>query len=456
MNPRSCLSPLRRTFTNLLLVPGLMSLLAIGNGLVQAATPPSAPAAPTTQARVRNRHEPEVTVAEAKVLADIQNTALPQALKKLRAAATSEAGPAIWFALGVYNEKAGNLRAAEKALTTATQKMPDFYRARLALAEVLRQEQKETKATTQLVYLLNHNAPDRARCWTLLAAARLNLDQPIAAEAAARQALALTPDSTLLRLILLRAVLAQGDTRRAQGLARLELIRQPENPELWRVLAGTELALGRRNDALVHLECARRLKLLSIADTWKLAGLFLERDYPQLAADLYRETAKTAPISPAQICRAAENLLNAGLFADAQKIAALLPPKSVSSHTDRSLRQNIQKLRARLAQSRGDEAAAIRLYTQLLQDQPLAAEPALHLARLLTKQQRFDEAARYFKRVAHKDSAAAALRAEAWLGLARLAIARNNKPQTIHYLLESLKFQDRPWVRQYLRQLQEE
>ncbi|MGH7523715.1 MAG: protein kinase domain-containing protein, partial [Gemmatimonadales bacterium] len=171
--------------------------------------------------------------------------------------------------------------------------------------------------------------------WALLSATLSNLyfngtpDPRIGnrAKIAADRALALEPDGSLTHYALSRyRYLVLNDVDGAETELTLALQRAPNDVVVLRQAAGLEESLGRWNDALQHLQLARRLDPRSVVIGGVLQQLFTElRRYPEALA-LGNEMLALVPGDLGMIENQAQTYLMEGDLAGARKVLATAPP----------------------------------------------------------------------------------------------------------------------------------
>lgn len=395
--------------------------------------------------------EPSVTPAEQALLAQVETeaaTAPAQALATLRAGMTPAGSAALLFAAGVLQQRLGDLPAAEAALAETLARAPDFDRARYQLAATRVQRGQPAAAIADLCRLAEAGHTEDGALWGLLGYAYLQTGQPLPAEAAYRRGLATRPDDPALRRGLAKALLDQGQLAAARPLLAAELARQPVQAEWWLLLANANLQAGATGEAMVQLECLRRLGLADAQALATLGDLLATDGLPAEALAAYRQAAAlpTAPVD--RLLRAVTAQLQLGRADEAAPLLATLTARTDLTPAQRS---GLLLAQARLADLRGDATAALTGYRAYLAEAPLDGAALLACGDLLRRTGAADQAADCYARAVR---ASPPHRAPALVRLAQLALARGDRAAAAHHLREALAVAPNPALERYLQHLE--
>ncbi|NOY80817.1 MAG: tetratricopeptide repeat protein, partial [Kiritimatiellaeota bacterium] len=417
------------------------------------APPAAAPPGPrdALQAAPCRAEDPTVSEQEAALLKKAEAVAArspAEAARLVEAAMTPESSPALWFAVGVFRLRERRPEEAAAAFRRALKKLPDFSRARLNLARALLDLGRHKAAARELARLTVVRGVDRGTVWGLLGFALLSAGNNTAAETAYRNALVFRPDSAAVRLGLIKTLLAQKRFAAARTVLREELDRTPRRVDLWTLLASADLAEGRDRDALIHLECARRVGKLKPEELATLGDLMLEHG---LAADAARTFTRAAALENApvgRLLRAADGFL---LLNDADRAAALLDQvrSSQKPAPDSENGVKLRFLEGRLAEARGDEQGAREAYSAVLDHDPLHAPALFALGDLEYRAGNLDRALMLYERAGRLPDN----RAKALVRQARIAVERSQYPVAERLLEQALESKSDPDVRDYLDQI---
>ena len=419
---------------------GLTALLLISAIISLAANPQD----------TLNSNEPKGNHAEAELLeqaAEMAETAPLKAVKMLEPHTDPEISPAIDFALAIYAVQSDNLALAEESLRTALDKLPVFHRARLQLARILIQNEEYKPAAAELRQLLYTDFPEKTELWLLLALTYTAEDHYTAAETAARQALIHDPDNRDAKLGIIRALANQGRIEAAESLIAELMAQQPGEKQLWHALAQASLKNDNPLEAMVLLECMRRLEFADLSALTTLGDLYLARQIPHLAIDLYQEILPLHNAPLERIIAAAQALLEMQEIEEARKLIRALE-KDHGRLTGEQVAK-LKILRARLFWNTGAAERAALVYQKVLEADPLHGEALLRLGEIHLREESFSDAELFFQRATRLDD----YRPQALVGLARIQLQQGQYGQAIALLEESLAAEDNPQVKDFLDQI---
>ena len=202
-----------------------------------------------------------VTAAESQLLERLRGLPPEQAEQELQTALTPASSPALRYTAAYLACRLGNYPLAEARLRRLLADHPDFPRARLLLAQTLAALHRHQEAAAILRELLSRPRDDEPRhtLWALLAQSLLELGQPLPAETAIRNAIALAPEpQDAYRRLLLGALLDQRRGEEAATLARQLLRNAPADTPLWLIVIQRELDLSHHDRAAALAELAIR------------------------------------------------------------------------------------------------------------------------------------------------------------------------------------------------------
>ncbi len=344
--------------------------------------------------------EPTVSAQEAKLLrqvADLAKSDPAAALELLASEITSESSAALDFALGNLNVQQDRLEKAEEAYRAALEKFSTFARARMNLAQVLiRQEKLGQVAEVLRPVLISGQA--RPETFTLLGYSYLLQGQSLPAETAYRQALLLKPEDVNNSLGLAKCLLEQERYPEVIRLLEDLVEREPQRAELWLLLANAHLALEQPDQAIVKLECARRLGIASAEALATLGDLYLNRRQPAEALSAYEKSFAGEEPPLERLLRSVEGFLMLGLPAEAECLLQEVRKSASSLSPDQH--RKLLRLEARKAYLSGDRKAALRAYEWLLEEYPLDGDALIALGDLHREACEPEEAMMAYERAA--------------------------------------------------------
>ncbi|OGV65004.1 MAG: hypothetical protein A3K18_32955 [Lentisphaerae bacterium RIFOXYA12_64_32] len=455
-----------------------------------------APAAGAGAGTVLPPGTPTVSQDEYKLLEEVRRVGEndpAQAIARLRGAITPASSAVLLDALGVYCQQKGEFEPAAAAFEDAVRRAPDYLRARENLAKVLLQQEKydaalaviaelEKRGATDLAWVQTARArvllhqgrfedagkalaalldrdlpaggatgvPGKGELWRLLGEAWLNAGQPAAAETAFRNALVYRPQDRGLRTELIQAVVQQQGAAAARPLVLKEVESDPLRGELWRLLASADWEAGKTGDALVHLECARRLGLAGKKDLADLGDLLFDQGLTAEAMDRYLQAAALEDPPVPRLLRAAEGFAALGKPDEAERLLQRLDERKLTLSTEE--KRKATAARAQVAEARGDADGALKLYQVLLADNPLDGDALMKSGRILQQQGKLEEALLLYERAAR---AGVEHKTSSLVYQAQIAVEREDYRQAAELLGQSLALKRDPPIERYLEQVRQ-
>ncbi len=398
--------------------------------------------------------KPSVSKAEHRLLEKVREKAQSDpaaAIRMIKPRIKKNSSAALPFTLGSLHLRQNAYEKAADAFRAALDRKPGFLQARRALAQSLVQEGNDQRAAAQYRKLLQQDRAHKRRYWTPLGRLYLRQNRPAAAETAFRNALALRPGHEPTRQGLLQALLRQNRQSEAQWFIRRQLSRHPQQEQLWKVLAQQQLENDDSRKALVLLECARRTNAAGTEMLLSCADLYARLNLPTAALQTYQKAAKDnlKETGTKRLLNAAEAFIARGLPQKAAELLATIKEKG---------RPRTDAQNAKAAYLAGVAAAetdspkqAFQHFKNVLTYNALHGPALLHLGRMHIEQGRLDRATSAFRRATHVE----AHRAKAYVGLARVAVARKDYNKAIERLKKSLSIESDPSVKRYLQSLKE-
>lgn len=343
----------------------------------------------------------------------------------------------------------GKKSQAIDELSKLMQLDPERHAARLQLAHLLLQQEQFEQAAHELGCLLERGAPDKGNVLRLLGQCLRDAGQPLAAESAFRNALQYGPDAENARLGLIGCLLDQAAWASARSLLRVELGRNPLQADLWKLLVDADLEQGREPDALVALECARRLGLADREARMALADLCIQQGFYEHAVQHYTDTLADDASPPlARILNAVDDLAKAGRIDDAETLLTSIA--AIRSDLSSDQKQGLLALEARISTAAGNHEKALQLYEQILAQDPLDADALMGSGDLLRSAGKLTEAQARFECLAR---ISVQHRSLALVRQAQIAVQHDEYRRATDLLESSLKLRYQPHVERYLEQV---
>ncbi|RLC46794.1 MAG: hypothetical protein DRH70_04780 [Candidatus Coatesbacteria bacterium] len=399
--------------------------------------------------------EPIVSSQEAKLLrqvAQLADTDPEAAIKLLASKVTPQSSAALDLALGNLEFQQGRLEEAEEAYRAALKKFPAFARARMNLAQVLIRQEKLSHVTEVLrpVLISGQAGPE---AFTLLGYAFLLQGQLLPAETAYRQALLLKPDDVNTSLGLAKCLLEQERYHEAIRLLEGLVEREPQRSQLWLLLANAYLALEKPRQAIVKLECARRLGIASAEVLATLGDLYLNCRQAAEALAAYKEAFAGDEPPLDRLLRSVQGFLMLRMPAEADSL--LRQARKVAQESPSSLspdqHRKLLRLEAQQAYLSGDRKAALMAYKRLLEEDPLDGDALIALGDLYREADELEEAIIAYERAARISGK----EAQALVRQAQVEVERERYARAVELLEAAQAIDPRPNVARYLDQVRE-
>jgi tetratricopeptide (TPR) repeat protein len=221
--------------------------------------------------------------------------------------------------------------------------------------------------------------------------------------------------------------------------------------EYWSLRANAFMAMERYDDAMIALECARRTGRSDSDMLATLGDLYLNRGQPREAVCRYREAFEAGDPSPARLLRTVEGLVAAGDAAHAKSLAAraaeLARAGKVSATPDYRLK--LAKLNADIAGLEGRTGEAVKLYGEVLREDPLNGSVLMRLGDLQHREGNLEEAVMTYERA----SRVSGFEARALVREAQVEVERERYARAVELLEAAQTFKDQPHVARYLEQV---
>ncbi len=394
---------------------------------------------------------PTVTKEEAKFLKEIvelSSTDRAEAVKLLSSSITRASSAALDFALGNLLLRKGDASQAELSYRAAIKKFPSFTRARANLGRALILQEK-TEEAVQVFKPLLIGGDLRPETLTLIGYTFLLQGESVPAESAYRRAILLKPSDSDAYLGLAKCLLEQERYKEALRLLKNLIDRKPSRGELWVLAANVSIALDKTEEAIVYLECARRLDVITNEALATLGDLYLNSACPSLASSAYRQAFSAQAPSFARLLRAIEGFVMLRRESEAAVLFKRAAEVVGQSLVEPGQRCKLYRLKAQLSCLRGDYDGALASYRRLLREDPLDGATLVAVGDLHRQMNRLEEAVIAYE----KASRIKGREAEALLRQAQVEVERGRFARAVELLEHSLVFRHQPGVERYLKQV---
>jgi len=398
-------------------------------------------------------HEPTVSQEEAELLrqiGDLSEEDPEKAVELLNAQITLQSSPALDFALGNFYFREGKLDLAEGAYRQALKKMPSFSRARANLGRALIMQDKIDEAIREFrsVLIEGQASPET---FTLIGYTFLLKGQSVPAETAYRQALLLKPDDTNAYLGLAKCLLEQERFQEAVKILEDLLEDNPQRQELWFLLANANLALEKSDRAIIVLESARRLGVISKEALATLGELYLNCGQVEDSLIVYKEAFAVENPSIDRLLRAIEGFIMMHKPEEAGVLLKRAGNIKQQKPNIFSLEQSYKfhRLQAHQARLKGDYETAFIAYKKLLEENPLDGDVLISLGDLYRETGEFEEALISYERagrIAGKET-------QALIRQAQVEVERERYNRAVELLEAAQALKSQHHVGRYLEQV---
>ena len=396
------------------------------------------------QSNDNNAHT--VTSGEAKLLEkanSIATTNYLNAASFLSSKLTQKSSAPMLFATGNFYFKADKHKQAETLYISTLNKTQDYVDVKKNLARLYLTTEQFDKAKDIILSLINSD-PTNSEYYLFLGNAYMlsNFDTP--AETAFRQCLMIDPINHNAKLGLCRSLLNQDKYRDVIPIANELLALNAESQVYWMLLANVQIAEGNIINALYSLETAKRLGCTTPDMEMTLANIYLNQNLSENAIRIYTKLLQSnEKFNDEQL----KNIINALLSMDkielSQKLLKEVKTKDILNG------KSILKLQAAIYTAKNQQEDAVKIYRQILEDNPIDAETLIAYATYLKNQQLYEKAIITIKPVTRlKGHEATAL-----LILTDIELERRNFQVAANYLENAMIFENNLATENYLRQI---
>lgn len=400
---------------------------------------------------VRGEQEPQVTREEQAILREVaarMPEAAAEAAEFLARNLQPSSSAALDFTLGNLRFQLDDFAAAEGHYREAIRKFPDFLRAHKNLGLTLSRQGDFGAAVIPLSRALTLGSVD-GDTYGILGFAHLYLENWVSAEAAYRQGLLFEPDNANWQIGLARALQAQDRHREAGALLGEMTTRWPNRVDFWVHQANTYLATNQPMEAAANLEWVRRLGGGNQQSLLLLADIYVNEGLAKLAFGVWEQAFETGEDIPLdRIVRAAERLGQQDHWEVTSRLLSRLQqrfPEGLSGREE----GRILRLRAMVADAKGQDEEARQLLERALESNPLDGEGLLQLARIIGRGD-LEQAEVLLGQAARiPDTAARAL-----LQHGEMLVRVGNFGAALIPLREAEMLSPRPGLRRYIEQIE--
>ncbi|MBC2603639.1 tetratricopeptide (TPR) repeat protein [Puniceicoccus vermicola] len=376
----------------------------------------------------------------------------PQEAGSIVAAKLSEStSPALYFILGNILLEQNQIDPARQNLQRALSLFPDFRRAHRSMALLEVRANNYSQSIPHWIKVIQLGGGDD-QSYGLLGYAYLQEGDWTPAARAFENAILYRPESRDLRRGLVHSLIQSNQSEEAAEMVQKLLDEDPEDPQLWRLLANFYLEEENLPQTAAALEVAVRIAEPTPDTLFLLGGVYTSLGLPQKALSAYERVLQLPSnnIDFEEAFRPVEILLQQRLWEEAIRYSGLL-----RSHYGRDLNsEQSNRINAAIATSRlyvnptPQIAETAQAYTEVF---PLDGLLHLALGDYLSKNDQIEEALLAYRRSAATEE----FQYEAKLRLANLLVTEERYDEAIRLLRELQEIQYNNRVATFLARLEE-
>ncbi len=388
-----------------------------------------------------------ITPEEAQVLETANNIASTNylnAAKFLTSKLTQNSSSPMLFAAGNFYFQADEYKTARALYIDTLTKNPDYVDVKKNLARLYLTTKQFDKAKDIMMELINSN-PTNPDYYLFLGNSYMLNGFETSAETAFRQCLMIDPNNNSAKLGLCRSLLNQEKLKEVIPIAKELIDLDAESQVYWMLLANVQIAEGNITEALYSLETAKRLKCISSEMEMTLANIYLNENLSQTAVNIYMKLLKETPekFKAEQLKNIINALIEMNQIDLAENLYNNLKEKNVINKEDEL------KLQASLHVAENQLKEAVKIYEEILKENPIDPETLIAYAKYLKEQQLYDQAITTITPVTRlKGYEAAAL-----FLLTDIELERRNFQSAVSYLENAMIFESSPATEKYLIQI---
>ncbi len=397
--------------------------------------------------------EPQVQPAELESLREVLELmkANPRAATvRLQQQVSPESSAALDFILANLEFQSGQLDSAQKNYESALRKFPDFRRAHKNLGLLLVQRSDCASGLEHLTKAVELGDRD-GRNFGLIGFCYIDRGDPLAADAAYRNAILQEPGTRDWKLGLAQALISMERHREAIALFDALLEENPADSTAWLLQANAYVGVDQPLAAAVNLEAVRGMGAAQSSSLVLLGDIYMNTGMPDLAQGAYLEVIErdeaAADFSTAY--RAAELLVRGRSYDEAQALLRAIDERYGATLSDDDELQ-VLTLKAKVARAQGRADEAARLLESIVERDGTRGDALLELAAYHREQGDRDRALLLIERAQRID----AFEYQALLDHAQIMVAARDYPRAAELLREALAINNEPRVARFLARVE--
>ncbi len=393
---------------------------------------------------------PSITTEEKLIfekIAPILGSNPTQAITDIKAAITPTSSAALIYTLANLHFQSNQLTEAEAAYKEAIKKFPNFLRSYKNLGIVYVQQGKYADAITMLLKTIELGGQG-ADVYGMLAYSYLNTGDTSSALRSYEQALFFQPNSRDWRMGKVQCLMNLNRHDDAIGMIDHLVEQFPQQKDLLMLQANAYIAKGDPKSAAATLEILRSTGGASTNALMLLGDIYLNFNQPNLALDLYKESASRQDLGADRTLRIAKRLASISAWPQLDQYIAAIDAKASAAFSEKDQLDLLNlKAQSDLAQNRTD-AAAEKLAI-VVQKDPLNGKALLLLADFYWKKNEIERAELNFERAEKIEADATA----AMIQHARMLVSIREFKKAIPLLEKAQLIKPQTHVAQYLEKV---
>lgn len=308
-----------------------------------------------------------------------------------------EVSASLNFLLGNFHFSNDAHELATQQYIEAIHKHPNFLRAYENLGYSFMQLDENEKALPVLIKALELGSND-SQIHGLIGFLYLDKGLYLSALSSFELAMLFNPRNNTWRFGLLQCLVNLERNEDALGVAKEILLFDPDNPSNWQNMANIHLRLEQDDEGMSHLEVTHSLGGASYASRRLLGNMYFNREMVEQAAVEFTEMIKlaTAEEELEDVFQVCEGLLYFGFVEEAEALLDDLSSKAESLEIELDP-QALKFVDAMIAMEGGRSEAALRMFLDVLDENPAQPRALLFVGQLYGRQGDFDEAGIYFE-----------------------------------------------------------
>jgi tetratricopeptide (TPR) repeat protein len=348
------------------------------------------------------------------------------------------------FTLANLHVQADRVELAEAGYRKAVEKYPKFRRAWSGLGELVFRQGRFDEVAKALTKVIELGGGD-GTTYGLLGWSYLNTESILPAESAYRMALMHQPENVSWKIGLAQCLFKQRRFGEAVTLLDALIAEYPERTELWENQGNAYIGLGQPLRAAENFELLDRMGQSSAESLNLLGDIYVNQELFDLAAGAYHRALVQQGGDVARALASGRELILRGAIDEGEILLTAVEERAGSELEDGD-RQELLRLRARVAVARGQGDEEARILREVVSLDPLDGEALVLLGRYEARNGNPEQAMLYFERAAGLER----FEADAKVLWAEVLVKQGKFAQALPLLKRAQQLRPRDHVQAYL------